>query len=158
MNAIFLHRYQTMTLPVMLQCMHWFILQSWGGGYPGWHFPLNCHVKGWGNLQRSHVAWKTNSALTSLFHVPLKSCPLLHVNFFNTVLRFACRREKYSGKKKCGEKRKESVTHGLIWWNAALKWFERGDTISEQISQLQQSNYNKGSHHQEEPQGVSLPY
>jgi len=57
-----------------------------------------------------------------------------------------------------GGKEKKRETHGLIWWNAALKSVERGDTISEKISQLQQSNYNKGSHHQGEPQGVSLPY
>lgn len=56
------------------------------------------------------------------------------------------------------KKERKNVTHGLILWNAPLKYAERGDTISEQISQLQQSNYNKGSHHQEEPRGVSLPY
>lgn len=61
-------------------------------------------------------------------------------------------------KESVGKKERKNVTHGLIWWNAALKSTERGDMISEQISQLQQSNYNKGSHHQEEPQGVSLPY
>lgn len=80
------------------------------------------------------------------------------MNFFNTILCFACSERKVFEKKVWEKKRKESVTHGLIWWNAALKSAERGDTISEQISQLQQSNYKKGSHHQEEPQGVSLPY
>lgn len=42
----------------------------------------------------------------------------LHVNFFNTILRFACSREKVFRKKKC-EKKEKKVLH-MVWYGEML--------------------------------------
>lgn len=95
----------------------------------------------------SHTAPRIrNSALTShvmqthvRFHGLLKKCRPLACEINNSTLRYALNPYKVL------DQTRETCYAGFIRWNAPLliKTSQRGATILEQISQLQQSNYKK---------------